>query len=824
MKLRSSLTAVVLPFALLSSVCAQQAQIQINAGQATNSVSPYLGTGACLEDVNHEVYGGIYSQMIFGESFQEPSFVLQSLRDYGDGSVSLSGTSATLKSSSGSSDEKLVWTGGTFSSATVSVQVLRPSSGPGIAGFILNVQDPSQGPDQFFGYEISLNGSQVLVGRHNDGFESLASFPCNTPTDQWVTLSVQFQEDSFQISVNGTLVGTYTDQQYPLGPGMIGLRCFGGSASFQQLSVTSGTTTTQVQFVPAGPSNAVSDMWTAIQQGSATGSYTLVTSGQFVGSQSQQMTFTTGSGALGVFNQGLNRWGLNFVKNRTYNGLVWVEGQPGTSLYVSAESADGSQLYSETELQVTQAGWQKLAFTLRPSQSDQNSRFAIRLKSPGSVTLGYTFLEPGSWGQFKNLPVRGDVANGLLQQGIRVLRYGGSMTNAAQYRWKQMIGPPDQRQPYVGTWYPYSSNGWAIFDFLNFCEQAGFLGIPALNSYETPQDMADFMQYVNGQTSSPWGQQRAKDGHPAPYSLKYFEFGNEETIDDAYFARFQAMATAVWAADPNVIIVVGDFSYSQPIQNPFNFSGAASGITSLEAHQKILNFAQQNGRQVWFDVHINTTGPGADPTLVALPTYVSALDQVANGAPHQVVVFELNADTHDQARAVGNALAINTISRITDQLPVVTSANCLQPDKENDNGWDQGLLFLNPYQIWLQPPGYVTQLFSKYYQPKQVASTVQSPGNVLDVTANQSTDSRTLVLHIVNISGEPIPTTISLAGFARSQPRVTGWKLSGDVDAVNTTEEPDSVLPVGIQWNLKPAINQTSYTFDPYSVTVLIFQ
>ena len=29
-------------------------------------------TGSCIEDVNHEIYGGIYSQMIFGESFQEP--------------------------------------------------------------------------------------------------------------------------------------------------------------------------------------------------------------------------------------------------------------------------------------------------------------------------------------------------------------------------------------------------------------------------------------------------------------------------------------------------------------------------------------------------------------------------------------------------------------------------------------------------------------------------------------------------------------------------------------------------------------------------------
>ena len=825
MNLRSSLTAVVLPFALLSSVCAQPAQIQINARQVSNSVSPFLGTGACLEDVNHEVYGGIYSQMLFGESFQEPSYVLQNFRDYGGGSVSVSGSEVTLASNSNSSDEKLVWTGGNFSNATVSVQVLTPSTGTAIAaGFIFDVQDPSQGPDQFFGYEVSLTGSQVSVGRHNDGFEALTSFPCNTPTGQWVTLSVQFQDDSFQISVNGSIVGTYTDQQYPLGPGMIGLRSFGGSASFQALSVTSGTTTTPVAFTPAGAANAVSSMWTATQQGSATGTYSLVNSSPFVGSQSQQMTFTTGSGTVGVFNQGLNRWGLNFVNGKSYDGEVWVEGQPNTNLSVAAESLDGSQIYSEAALRVTKTGWQKLTFTLRPTQNDSNARFSIKLKSPGSLTLGYAFLEPGSWGQFKNLPVRGDVANGLLNQGIRVLRYGGSMTNAAQYRWKQMIGSPDRRPPYVGTWYPYSSNGWAIFDFLNFCEQAGFLGVPALNSNEAPQDMADFMQYVNGPSTSTWGKQRAADGHPEPYNLKYFEFGNEETINVAYVAKFESMATAVWAADPNVIIVVGDFNYSQPILNPFNFSGAGSGITSLEAHQKILNFAQQHGREVWFDVHVNTPGPGADPTLVALPTYVSALDQVGNGAAHKVVVFELNADVHNQTRAIGNALAINTISRITDQLPVVTSANCLQPDKENDNGWDQGLLFLNSYQVWLQPPGYVTQLFSDYYEPKLVASTVQSPGDVLDVTANESADSKTLVLHVVNISGEPMPATISLASFSRSKAEVTGMKLSGPLDAENTAEQPDLLLPVSIQWSLKQSVNQTSYTFDPYSVTILVFQ
>ena len=28
--------------------------------------------GSCIEDVNHEIYGGLYAQQIFGESFEEP--------------------------------------------------------------------------------------------------------------------------------------------------------------------------------------------------------------------------------------------------------------------------------------------------------------------------------------------------------------------------------------------------------------------------------------------------------------------------------------------------------------------------------------------------------------------------------------------------------------------------------------------------------------------------------------------------------------------------------------------------------------------------------
>jgi hypothetical protein len=38
--------------------------VSIQADKVLHELSPLL-IGACLEDVNHEVYGGIYSQMIF---------------------------------------------------------------------------------------------------------------------------------------------------------------------------------------------------------------------------------------------------------------------------------------------------------------------------------------------------------------------------------------------------------------------------------------------------------------------------------------------------------------------------------------------------------------------------------------------------------------------------------------------------------------------------------------------------------------------------------------------------------------------------------------
>jgi alpha-L-arabinofuranosidase len=566
------------------------------------------------------------------------------------------------------------------------------------------------------------------------------------------------------------------------------------------------------------PADTVSGMWGPIREGDAQGSFSIVSQGAFSGSQSQQLTFSGESGVIGIENQGLKRWGMNFVKGKEYNGYLWARTRSSAEVWVALEGKDGSSVYAEKSLKLKAGDWQRLDFKLRSKAMDKAGRFAIELKHAGSVTLGYAFLQPGSWGRFKNLPVRKDVAEGLIDQGVTVLRYGGSMVNNPKYRWKKMIGPRAQRPPYKGHWYPYSSDGWGIFDFLNFCEAAGFLGIPDLDINESPADMADFMDYLNAAPSTQWGMKRAKDRHAAPYRLKYIELGNEEKIDDSYFDKFKAIAEVIWAKDPSIILIVGDFSYHNVITNPLNFTGADSGITTMATHQKILQLAKRYDREVWFDLHVWTDGPRPDSSLPGALSYISAMDSIANGAKHKVLVFELNANNHSQRRALANALAINTMER-DGRLPIVCSANCLQPDGQNDNSWDQGLLFLNPSKVWLQPPGYVTQMISRNHEPLVVKS--ESPNPDIDVTATKSEDGKTLVLQIVNLGARAVTLPLKISGFIPAKPKAQILTLAGPLDAVNTADHLESIKPVTTEWKHGLKDGETAVTLPAHSFTVI---
>jgi Domain of Unknown Function (DUF1080)/Alpha-L-arabinofuranosidase C-terminal domain len=810
--------------AVANRIPAQEATITVQANHILHPVSRYL-TGACIEDVNHEVYGGIYSQMIFGESFAEPA-PQQPLKGF-----SLYGGAWTLADDDGAvqveggQGSKIIWNGTAFSEGEASVDVWLTESNGGNAGLILKTTEAGNGADVFNGYEVSLERPGVLViGRHRQNWEPIQRVPCDVPVHQWITLTVRMTANFLEVLVNGKNITKYQDAEHPLETGQVGLRTWQQDVRFRNFSITKAGVQRKIPFEFDSGMNGkadVSGMWRPFRNGTAEGQFSIERQNPFSGRQSQQLTFTGGDGEIGIENQGLNRWGMNFVKDKPYEGHLRVRARNATQLFVALESRDGTTIYAEQPLRAEAGDWQRLDFTLMPTASDIDGRFAIKLKQPGSLQVGFAFLEPGAWGRFAGLPVRKDVAEGLIHQGITVLRYGGSMVNAADYRWMHMIGPRDLRPPYHGTWYPYSSDGWGIPDFLNFCDAAGFLGVPDFNINETPQDMANFVQYANATANTKWGSKRMADGHPQPYNLKYLELGNEERVDDTYYQKFQAIAQAIWAVDSKMTLVVGDFAYNRVITNPFDFSGAASGITTLAAQQEILELAHRNHRSVWFDVHVWDDGPTIDPSLAAMFSYDDALAKIADGADYKVLVFELNANHANQGRALGNALAINAAER-DGRLPIVTSANCLQPDGQNDNGWDQGLLFLNPAQVWLQPSGYVTRMYSDHYQPLEIQTSVVDPANHLDVATERSQDGDRMVLKVVNPGSQPAPAAIIVHGHGRYK-SATVEELAGDLDQRNSAESPNRICPLEKTWTPNFKHGKAAYTFAPNSVTVVEF-
>jgi alpha-L-arabinofuranosidase len=596
--------------------------------------------------------------------------------------------------------------------------------------------------------------------------------------------------------------------------------------AFAGLSGTVSTRAERIHF--AGASQVRS--WLPFRRGSAEGAFQHTLLRSRCGRYSQLIEFVHGQGEVGIENRGLNRWGLNLVQGSPYEGLLVLQAETAVTVNVALESGDGTQVYAESALEVPgDKAWHDLAFTLTPAAGDPAGRFAIKLKAPGAVWVDYAFLQPGTWGRFAGLDLRKDIVEGLLDEGLRVMRYGGFMTNTdwdlerrspgSGYRWRKMIGPRQERPPYLGTLYAYSSNGFGIVDFVAFCEAAGFLSIPVINPLESPADVADLVEYLNGDASTPWGARRVADGHPAPYGLRYLQIGNEEGLGPFYGHRlvrpdypdlFSAIADAVCARDPEISLVVSPWLYKV---HELNFK------ENREIVRRLL--AAARGRHVLWDLHVEgdkiSHAHDTERFVPAIRAYVDAIDPQNQ---IQFCVLEENGLQHHMERALGHAHMINTIERMEGAVSIDCAANCLQAWQQNDNGWDQGQLFYTATGWWGMPPYYSQQMIARHYQPLLLPTTLEAAGDALDVTATRSDDGKVVVVKIVNQEEAALPVVLDL-GTAAQPGSVYISCLSGPLDGVNSPEEPRRYAPVESRqaWDGSPL----EHTLPSYSFTILQF-
>ncbi len=288
---------------------AQEARITVHADQAGHAVSRHL-TGACIEDVNHEVYGGIDSQMIFGESFAEPAPPpkLQGFTAYGGRWVPKDGE---LSATAGDGP-KLVCDTPAFAEGEASVELWFPEQKAGNAGLIVKLSQPGMGADRFTGYEAALEtAGRLVLGRHRQNWEPIRTVPCDVPVTKWIKLTVRMTGTALEVLVNDRSITRYEDAEHPLETGAVGLRTWQRAARFRNLTVTTAGQARKHEFTVAATDargQGVSGMWRALRRGAANGRFQLEDQDAFSGRQSQRLMFTGGEGEIGIENQGLNRW------------------------------------------------------------------------------------------------------------------------------------------------------------------------------------------------------------------------------------------------------------------------------------------------------------------------------------------------------------------------------------------------------------------------------------------------------------------------------------------------------------------------------------
>lgn len=124
------------------------------------------------------------------------------------------------------------------------------------------------------------------------------------------------------------------------------------------------------------------------------------------------------------------------------------------------------------------------------------------------------------------------------------------------YRWKKMIGPIDERRIcFRNGFNPYATHTFGIVEMLQVAEALGAQCMIGMNINETYEDIRDFVEYVNGDVNTKWGALRAAHGHPAPYNLKHIQVHNEQGISEGYVAGMKKFARAAWEVDPEMNII-----------------------------------------------------------------------------------------------------------------------------------------------------------------------------------------------------------------------------------------------------------------------------
>jgi alpha-N-arabinofuranosidase len=278
----------------------------------------------------------------------------------------------------------------------------------------------------------------------------------------------------------------------------------------------------------------------------------------------------------GIANRGY--WGIPVKPDTTYRASFYAKSDNFRGpLTVALVSTNGRTIFASATVRSISSDWQKYTVTLKTKniQPSKDNVLEIITTTPGTIWFQQVSLFPPT---FNNRPngTRPDIMKLLAAMDPKFLRFPGGNylegnTISERFDWKKTIGPVEERPGHKSPWGYWSTDGLGLLEFLEWCEDlhmqpvlAVYAGYSLGGQYAAPgpdlepyvQDALDEIEYVTGDTSTKWGAQRAKDGHPAPFPLRYVEVGNEDfNRSSEYDGRFAQFYDAIKAKYPNLQVI-----------------------------------------------------------------------------------------------------------------------------------------------------------------------------------------------------------------------------------------------------------------------------
>lgn len=294
----------------------------------------------------------------------------------------------------------------------------------------------------------------------------------------------------------------------------------------------------------------------------------------------------------GLENEGY--FGVGVKAGEEYRFSVWARNVSAQAGRIRVEltdpdTMDESQVLAAQTVDITSGEWTKYAVTLKPEKTEAKGRLRIFLDSPAGVDLEHVSLFPVDTWQGHENGLRKDLAQKLADLKPGVLRFpGGCIVEGAdlatRYQWKNSVGPVENRPLNENRWlhsfthrfFPdyYQSYGLGYYEFFQFAEEIGAEPLPILSvglacQYQNSsmdahvpvdslqpyiQDALDLIEFANGDVTTTWGKVRAEMGHPEPFGMKYIGIGNEQWGTE-YVERLEPFVKALRKAHPEIQIV-----------------------------------------------------------------------------------------------------------------------------------------------------------------------------------------------------------------------------------------------------------------------------